>query len=101
MMAKNKSNKKNVSERKTSAASPSQGGQRWLAPIAIVVMLTAAAVIFYYGSIGRRKSATSTAGAAAQPANTPVAGVNTPNMGINGEPVKMNIAQAVMVTVEL
>lgn len=94
-MAKNTNKKKNVSARKTNAAAPSTGARRWLAPAAIILMLTASAVIFYYGSIGKRKSA-------APAAVAPVAGVNTtPDMGVTGEPLKMKIAQAVMVTVEL
>jgi hypothetical protein len=93
-MAKNKNNKKNVRARQAGAGSPVRGARRWLAPAAIVVMLTAAAVIFYYGSGGKRKSA-------APAASAPVAGVNTPDMGVTGEPIKMKIAQAVMVTVEL
>lgn len=64
-------------------------------------MLAAAAVIFYYGNSGRRKPATPEAGAAASTANAPVAGANTQGMGVTGEPNKMSIAQAVMVTVEL
>jgi hypothetical protein len=59
-------------------------------------MLTAAAVIFYYGSSGKRKPPSASATAI-----TPVPNVNTPDMGGAGEPLKMKIAQAVMVTVEL
>ncbi len=93
-MAKNKNNKKNAIARKTGASTPARSLQRWLAPAAIIAMLTAAAVIFYYGSSGKRKSA-------APAASAPIAGVNTPDMGVTGEPIKMKIAQAVMVTVEL
>lgn len=66
-------------------------------------MLTAAAVIFYYGNSGKRKSSGPSAGAPSPvvTASAPVAGVNTPDMGVTGEPIKMKIAQAVMVTVEL
>lgn len=92
-MAKNTNKKKNVGARKTAAA-PSSGARRWLAPAAIIVMLTASAVIFYYGNSGKRKSS-------APAAIAPVAGANTPDMGVTGEPIKMKIAQAVMVTVEL
>ena len=64
----------------------SGGAKRWLAPLAIVVMLGAAATIFFYGDklIGKNsQSATA-----------------EPDMGLK-EPIKMNIAQAVMVTVDL
>jgi hypothetical protein len=93
-MAKNKNNKRNASARKMGGSAPARGLQRWLAPIAIITMLTAAAVIFYYGSVGKRKSA-------APAASAPAAGVNIPDMGVTGEPIKMKIAQAVMVTVDL
>jgi hypothetical protein len=92
-MAK-KLNKSNYSAQKTSAASSTRAARRWLAPAAMIAMLTAAAVIFYYGSGGKRKSA-------APMASAPVAGINTPDMGVTGEPLKMKIAQAVMVTVDL
>src|SRR5215813_4174950 len=96
-MAKSK-NKKNVhSARQTVSPTSVRGKQRWIAPAAIVGMLTAAAVIFYYGNTGRRKSATPKATAA----NAQVAGVTTQDTGVSGEPVKMSVAQAVMVTVEL
>jgi len=65
--------------------------------VAIVAMLAAAAVIFYYGNRGRRKSATPKATAA----NAQVAGATTQDMGVTGEPVKMSVAQAVVVTAEL
>ncbi len=60
--------------------------KRWLAPLAIVVMLGAAAAIFFYGDklMGKTSSTNSA----------------EPDMGLK-EPVKMNIAQSVMVTVEL
>lgn len=92
-MAKNTNKKKNVGARKTAAA-PSSGARRWLAPAAIIVMLTASAVIFYYGNSDKRKPS-------APAAVAPAAGANTPDMGVTGEPIKMKIAQAVMVTVEL
>jgi len=100
-MAKNRNKKKNLNARQTGASAPIRGAQRWLAPGAIVVMLTAAAVIFYYGNGGRRKAAAPAAGPAASSSKAPVAGVNTQDMGVTGEPVKMRVAQAVMVTVEL
>jgi len=100
-MAKNRNKKKNLSARQTGAPTPVRGAQRWLAPGAIVVMLTAAAVIFYFGNSGRRKSAAPTAGPAASSSNAPVAGANTQDMGVTGEPIKMRVAQAVMVTVDL
>lgn len=64
-------------------------------------MLAAAAVIFYYGNSGRRKSDAPAVGPTASSSNAPIAGVNKQDMGVTGEPVKMRVAQAVMVTVEL
>ena len=60
--------------------------KRWLAPLAIIVMLAAAAAIFFYRDqlTGKTKQTNSA----------------EPDMGLK-EPVKMNIAQSVMVTVEL
>ncbi len=63
-----------------------QGAKRWLAPLAIVVMLGAAATIFFYGDKLMGKSSQSA--------------ITEPDMGLK-EPIKMNIAQAVMVTVDL
>ena len=60
-------------------------------------MLTAAVVIFYFGNSDRGKSATTKA----PPVNANAAGVTTQDMGVTGEPVKMSVAQAVVVTVEL
>ena len=96
-MAKNKNKKKGLSARQTVSPASVRGAKRWIAPAAIVGMLIAAVVIFYYGNSGRRKSATPKAPAA----NAQVAGVTTQDMGVTGEPVKMSVAQAVMVTVEL
>jgi hypothetical protein len=72
-MANNK-NKKRSRGRQADAPSPAGGIRRWFAPIAIVGMLAASAGIFYYGKIDKRKLP---------------------------ELVKMTVAQAVMVTVEL
>src|SRR5262249_20041124 len=96
-MAKNRNRKKKLRAQQTGAGEPIRGARRWPAPGVIVGMLTPAAVIFYYGNSGRRKSATPKAPAA----NAQVAGVTTQDMGVTGEPVKMSVAQAVMVTVEL
>ncbi len=71
--------------------------KRWLAPAVIVAMLTAAAVIFYYGNRSELKSSTTKA----PPVNAQAAGVTTQDMGVTGEPVKMSVAQAVVVTTEL
>lgn len=60
-------------------------------------MLTAAAVVFYYGNSDKLKSATTKA----PPGNANAAGVTTQDMGVTGEPVKMSVAQAVVVTAEL
>ncbi len=95
-MAKNKHKKNNPGARQTVAATPVPGSQRWLAPAAMVAMLTAAALIFYYGNSSRRKSVTP-----ASAATGPASGVTTNNTGVAGEPNKMNVAQAVVVTVEL
>ena len=60
--------------------------KRWLAPVAMVLMLIAAAATFFYGDklFGKKDQASLT----------------EPDMGLK-EPIKMNIAQAVMVTVDL
>jgi len=96
-MAKNRNRKKKLRAQQTGAGEPIRGARRWPASAAIVGMLIAAVVIFYYGNSGRRKSVTPNAPAA----NAQVAGVTTQDMGVTGEPVKMSVAQAVMVTVEL
>ncbi len=71
-------------------------------------MLAAAAIIFYYGSIAKPRSnakSSSSPSARVSPVNpggsSVQPGVTTANMGLGGEPYKMNVAQAVMVTVEL
>ncbi|GEM_PF-1597295 len=82
--------------------------KRWVAPAAIVAMLTAAAVIFLYGDklFGGKRNNQITSSAAGiaklNPAGANVQpGVTTADMGVAGEPVKMTVAQALMVTVEL
>lgn len=70
--------------------------KRLLAPAAIVLMLGSAIYIFLYGNrlFGKGgNGATNLANAAA--------GTTTENMGLTGEPIKMTVAQAVMVTVDL
>lgn len=64
----------------------STGIKRWLAPLAMVLMLGAAAGIYFYGDTLFGQSGSSAS--------------SDPDMGLK-EPIKMNIAQAVMVTVEL
>jgi hypothetical protein len=96
-----KNRQKSLSRRQTVASTPVRGAQRWLAPAAIIAMLTTAAIIFYYGNTGKRKSAAPPAGATASSLNAPVASANTKDTGVTGEPNKMSVAQAVMVTVEL
>lgn len=80
--------KKNSQKLKTGsqAATKPAGAKRWLAPLAMVVMLGAAAAIYFYGDtlFGQPNQSAS----------------SEPDMGLK-EPIKMNIAQAVMVTVEL
>src|SRR5689334_2422831 len=99
-MAKKKSLKAQ-SPANEQAAEPTNraGWKRYAAPIATVLMLSAAAVIFFGGDkIFRRadnKSSSST-----DIANVRL-GTNTVDMGITGEPIRMNVAQAVMVTVDL
>lgn len=99
-MAKKKQNK--TSSGSPRQSSPSPAWKSALAPAAIVVMLSAAAAIFFYGdrifgSSGGKNTATISGGnlSNAQP------GLNTPDMGITGEPIKMRVAQAVMVTIDL
>jgi len=77
------------------------GWKRLIAPAAIVLMIGAAAYIFFngdkiFGKGGNRQTSSDTTNVTnAQP------GTNTANMGLTGEPIKMNVAQAVMVTVDL
>ncbi|MEK7829702.1 MAG: hypothetical protein AAB401_01375, partial [Acidobacteriota bacterium] len=80
------SNTSNINQAVTNPIAKSQGAKRWLAPAAMVLMLGAAAAIFFYGDklTGKGNQASST----------------EPDMGLK-EPIKMNIAQAVMVTVDL
>ncbi len=107
-MAKNKPHKRPGKTAQAKATEQAQGLKGWLAPAAIVAMLTAAAVIFFYGDklFGGKRSnqiASSAAGVAKlNPAGANVQpGVTTADMGVTGEPVKMTVAQALMVTVEL
>lgn len=92
-MAKKNSPKQNAGSQVAStsmASNETSSAKRWLAPLAIVVMLGAAAAIYFYGDklFGKTKqAATQTA-------------TGDPDMGLK-EPVKMGIAQSVMVTVEL
>jgi hypothetical protein len=72
-MARNKPHKRSGKAPQAKADAQAQGWKRWLAPAAIVVMLTAAAVIFFYGD----------------------------KIFGSGKWPQMNVAQAVMVTVEL
>lgn len=100
-MAKKKQNKASVVSTNQSSAAPVW--KRALAPAAIVVMLSAAAVIFFYGDkifrsdSNGKNTATITGGNLTKAQ----AGLNTPDMGVTGEPIKMRVAQAVMVTVDL
>lgn len=70
----------------TAQSATNSGAKNWIAPVAMALMLGAAAAIYFYGDklfgSGNQTSTTE------------------PEMGLK-EPVKMNIAQAVMVTVEL
>jgi len=95
-MAKNRNKKKSLSARQSVDSAPVRGPQRWIAPAAIVGMLTVAAVIFYFGNSGRRKSAATKD----PPVNAQAAGDTTTRPGVDGAN-KMSVAQAVMVTVEL
>ncbi len=100
-MAKKKQNKSGA--RSTSQPSATPAWKRTLAPAAIALMLSAAAAIFFYGdrifsSSGGNKNASPVTGgnlANAQP------GANTADMGVTGEPIKMRVAQAVVVTLDL
>jgi hypothetical protein len=73
--------------------------KRYVAPAAIVLMLSAAAVIFFSDDKIFRAAGNKSSGSADN-ANVQL-GTNTAEMGITGEPIKMNVAQAVMVTVDL
>ncbi|HKQ75942.1 MAG TPA: hypothetical protein VJ810_19765 [Blastocatellia bacterium] len=96
-MAKSRNKKKSIGARQPVASTPVRDAKRWLAPVAIVAMLSAAAVIFYYGNSGKQKNAATKS----PPANAQSAGVTTQDTGATGEPAKMNVAQAVVVTAEL
>ncbi len=105
-MAKNRPHKHSSGKPPANLQATDRGLKKWLAPAAIVVMFASAAAIFYFGSFRGRKSqgpASSPAGVSTVNANAGNArpGVTTANMGVTGEPIKMNVAQAVMVTVEL
>jgi hypothetical protein len=108
-MAKNKPHKRSGKAPQAKANAQARGWKRWLAPAAMVAMLTAAAVIFFYGDklFGRGKArnqiASSAVGVAKLNPNgaNVQPGVTTADMGVTGEPIKMNVAQALMVTVEL
>ncbi|MDX2044837.1 MAG: hypothetical protein SF097_26735 [Acidobacteriota bacterium] len=87
-MAKKNSQKLNTGSQtaaKTTTNNASSA-KNWLAPLAMVVMLGAAAAIYFYGDTLFGKSNSSSN--------------SEPDMGLK-EPIKMNIAQAVMVTVDL
>lgn len=60
--------------------------KNWLAPLAMILMLGAAATIYFYGDTLFGKSNSSSG--------------SEPDLGLK-EPIKMNIAQAVIVTVDL
>lgn len=98
-MANKKTKKQQSSAASTSIQQPVW--KRYLAPAAIVLMLGAAGFIFLNGDklFGKETKLQPTTGvtniADAQP-NT-----NTANMGVTGEPIRMTVAQAVMVTVDL
>jgi hypothetical protein len=90
-----------------------QGWKRLVALAAIVLMLTAAASIFFYSrfyshgnknnsSANQKPILTTSLGPASGSTNLAqaAAGTNTMEMGVTGEPLKMNVAQAVMVTEE-
>lgn len=76
--------------------------KRLLAPAAIVLMLGAAAYIFLNGDklLGKSGNQKSSSGEITNVTNA-APGTNTENMGVAGEPIRMNVAQAVMVTVDL
>lgn len=71
---------------------------RFIAPAAIVIMLGAAAAIFFQFGPGRDWFGTTKQTSTTNLSNA-AAGTNTVDMGL-GEPIKMNVAQAVMVTQE-
>jgi hypothetical protein len=83
---------------KSKAAEPVQTVDRrkWLGPAAIVLMFAAAATIFFYGRSRRNSAPGNIAGG--NP-STPV--IARPSASTQPELVRMKIAQAVVVTVEL
>lgn len=83
----------------SNAAADDAGWKRFAAPAAIVLMLAAAAFIYFRGWEKFTSRKTSPA-----PGNTNLsqaaAGTTTVDMGVLGEPIRMTVAQAVMVTEE-
>lgn len=99
-MAKKKA-RNSVQDSPTAATST---WKKWIAPAAMVLMLSAAANIFYTTYFSDTKSAPPTPAqptpqltdlSQAQPATT------TADMGLGAEPLKMRVAQAVVATIEL
>jgi hypothetical protein len=87
---------KRESAGKTNAPVQSASGRKWLAPAAIALMLAAAAAIFFYGQSRRNGAQRNTAigNLSASPPRQTTASAQP-------ELVRMNVAQAVVVTVEL
>ncbi len=75
-----------------------KGPARFIAPLAIVVMLGAAAAIFFQFGPGRDWFGKAKTNQTTNLSNAE-AGTNTQEMGLD-EPIRMNVAQAVMVTQE-
>ncbi|MEP7342008.1 MAG: hypothetical protein ABI977_30025 [Acidobacteriota bacterium] len=106
-MAKKKSSKTQSTAKTQPPRQSEQAGQanwkRYAAPAAIVLMLSAAASIFFNGDkiFGKGGNKPSTGSTNVTNVTNAQPGTNTVDMGITGEPIKMNVAQAVMVTVDL
>ncbi len=80
---------------------PPSSWKRFLAPAAIVLMLGAAVYIFFNGDRIFGKGGNRTPSPSATNVANAAPGTTTENMGVTGEPIRMTVAQAVMVTVDL
>ncbi|MFN0088072.1 MAG: hypothetical protein ACKVX9_21955 [Blastocatellia bacterium] len=102
-MRNRKGGKKPQQARKSTASDEAGAGASWkrfAAPAAMALMLASAAFIYFrgwerfsYGNSAPASGGTNLTRAAA--------GTNTGEMGVSGEPIRMTVAQAVVVTEEL
>jgi hypothetical protein len=89
-------NRKRQSSGKIKPLDQSATNRKWLGPAAIILMLAAAGSIFYYG---RARKNTAPGNIGGSNPSSPV--IARPPASLQPEQVRMNIAEAVVVTVEL